>query len=259
MSEGRVALAIEGPIARVSFDRPGAHNAVTWAMYDQLSAICERLQNDDSVKVAVFRGEGGKSFVSGTDIGQLGEIADGAGGLAYEARIDAWIGRLERLPQPTIALIDGWAVGGGLALAAACDFRLATADAKFGAPIARTIGNCYSPANTKRLLVAFGAPRAKRILMLGEMIGAEEAKSCGFVLEIVEANALQERTAQLVTRLLENAPLTVRASKEMIWRISHGEIQDDGADLIAAVYGSEDFRTGLRTFKAKTKPTWRGR
>jgi enoyl-CoA hydratase len=95
--------------------------------------------------------------------------------------------------------------------------------------------------------------------MLAEMIGAEEAKSCGFVLDIVEANALQERAAQLVGRLLQNAPLTVRASKEMIRRIAHGEIHDDGADLIAAVYGSEDFRTGVRTFQARTRPTWRGR
>jgi enoyl-CoA hydratase len=167
LSEGRVDLAIEGPVAWIAFDRPRAHNAMTWAMYDELNAICARLNAAEGVHVVALRGAGGKAFISGTDIGQLAEIADGEGGLAYEARIDACVGGLERLRQPTIALIDGWAVGGGLALAAACDFRLAAAGAKFGAPIARTVGNCYSPANMKRLLAGFGAPRTKRILMLG--------------------------------------------------------------------------------------------
>jgi len=126
----------------------------------------------------VFRGEGGKSFVSGTDINQLGEIANGAGGLAYEVRIDAWIGRLEKLPQPTIALVDGWALGAGLALAAACDFRPTTADAKFGAPIARTIGNCYSPQYEAAPCGIRGAAR-KTHPDAGRDDRSEEARAAG--------------------------------------------------------------------------------
>lgn len=258
MSEGRVTVAIDGPVARVRFDRPSAHNAMTWAMYDQLSEACERLKADGSVRVVVFRGEGGKAFISGTDIRQLAEISSGSDGLAYEARIEACVGGLEALPQPTLALIDGWAVGGGLALAAACDFRLATTAAKFGAPIARTVGNCYAPANVRRLIAGFGAPRAKRILMLAEFIEAEEAKSCGFVVDVVEPGALQERADRLIATLLGNAPLTTVVSKEMIRRLVQGEVSD-GADLISTIYGSEDFKTGVRSFVNKAKPEWLGR
>jgi enoyl-CoA hydratase/carnithine racemase len=259
LSEGQVTLSIDGMVARIAFDRPQAHNAMTFAMYDQLSAICDRLSADSGVRAIVLRGEGGNAFVSGTDISQLSEIADAEDGLAYEARIDTCVGNLERLPQPTLALIDGWAVGGGLALAAACDFRLATPKAKFGAPIARTVGNCYSSANTKRLLAGFGAPRTKRILLLGEMIDAAEARKCGFLLDVVAPHMLRERADQVVARLLQNAPLTIHVSKEMIRRIQQDEDSIAGADLIAAVYGSQDFRTGVRAFVSKTLPVWSGR
>ena len=258
MSEGDVTLAIEGLVATVRFDRPQMHNAMTFAMYDRLVAICGDLKSNEGVRVIVFRGVGGKAFISGTDIGQLSAISGGRDGLAYEARIETCISALEALPQPTVALIDGWAVGGGLALAAACDFRLATKAAKFGAPIARTVGNSYSPANVKRLIAGLGAPRAKRILMLGEMIEAEEAKSCGFVLDTVEPDGLQARADELIAVLLGNAPLTMRASKEMVRRIVQDEA-NDGSDLIAAIYGSEDFRVGVQAFLGKVKPVWRGR
>jgi enoyl-CoA hydratase/carnithine racemase len=258
LSEGNVALAVDAPVATVLFDRPQAHNAMTFAMYDRLVDICAELKSDAAIRVIVFRGAGGKAFISGTDIAQLSAIATGEDGLAYEARIEACIGALEALPQPTVALIDGWAVGGGLALAAACDFRLATKAAKFGAPIARTVGNCYSPANVKRLIAGFGAPRAKRILMLAEMIDAEEAKTSGFVLDAVESAALEARADQLIAALLGNAPLTMQVSKEMVRRIVQNEA-NDGADLISTIYGSEDFRSGVKAFVGKTKVEWRGR
>ena len=257
MSEGDVTTAIEGPIATVRFDRPQMHNAMTFAMYDRLVAICGDLKSNEGVRVIVFRGTGGKAFISGTDISQLSAISNGEDGLPTRARVEACIGALEALPQPTVALIDGWAVGGGLALAAACDFRLATKAAKFGAPIARTVGNCYSPANVKRLVAGLGAPRTKGILMLGDMIDAEEAKSCGFVLDTVEPDALQARAEQLIAALLGNAPLTMRVSKEMVRRIVQDEA-NDGADLIATIYGSEDFKAGVKAFVGKAKPEWRG-
>jgi enoyl-CoA hydratase len=258
LSEGRVTLSIDGSKATVTFDRPQVHNAMSFAMYDQLIAITERLKSDQSVRVVTFRGAGGKAFISGTDISELSQIADGNDGLAYEARIDRCVGGLEELPQPTLALIEGWAVGGGLALAAACDFRLASTGAKFGAPIARTVGNCYSPANVKRLIAGFGVPRTKRILMLGEMIDAEEARSCGFLVDAVEPDTLQARADQMIAALLGNAPLTMRVSKEMVRRIVQGEV-NDGSDLISKTYGSQDFQAGVKAFVGKAKPEWRGR
>jgi enoyl-CoA hydratase len=259
MSGGRVRLSIDGRVATLTFDRPKAHNAMTWAMYDELGAACQRLRADRGVGAVILRGEGGRAFISGTDISQFTEISDGDAGLAYEARIETSIGDIERIPQPTLALVDGWAVGFGLALAAACDFRLATPAARFGAPIARTVGNCLSLANTRRLVAGVGVANAKRILMLGEMIAASDALRCGFVMDVVEPDALEARAAQLVDTLLSNAPLTMRVSKEMIRRIVQDETDGDGADLIAEIYGSEDFKTGVRAFVGKTRPTWRAR
>ncbi len=259
MSEGRVTLAIDGRVATVTFDRPEAHNAMTWAMYDQLDGACRQVAADRGVGAVVFRGAGGRAFVSGTDISQFTAISDGDAGLAYEARIETCIGGVERLRQPTVALIDGWAVGGGLAIAAACDFRIATPGARFGAPIARTVGNCLSLANTRRLVAGVGVGAAKRILMLGEMITADEARASGFVLDVVEPGALDGRAAQLTDTLLANAPLTVRAAKEMIRRIVHDVADRDDADVIAEVYASEDFKAGVRAFIDKTRPDWQGR
>jgi len=258
LSEGRVTLKTDGRVATVCFDRPRAHNAITWAMYDQLGTICCQLSESPDIGVVLLRGAGAKSFVSGTDIGQFTEITDGAAGVAYEERINACVGRLEQLPQPTLALVDGWAAGSGLVLAAACDFRLASPQARFGVPIARTIGNCLSPANTRRLIAGFGMARAKRLLMMGDMIGATEAEQCGFVLEVVEPDALDDRASELAATLLANAPLTVQASKEMMRRILHDEEADGSTDLITAVYGSQDFQTGVRAFMSKSAPKWQG-
>ena len=157
MTEGVVHLDLQGPLATVTFDRPQERNAMTWAMYGQLGVFCDQLRQDASVRAVIFRGAGGKAFVAGTDIAQFAGF-DGEAGVAYEKRIDLCIGMLEALPMPTIALIEGWAVGGGLAIATACDFRLATPDAKLGVPIARTLGNCLSMANLARL-TAPAAPK----------------------------------------------------------------------------------------------------
>jgi enoyl-CoA hydratase/carnithine racemase len=166
MSEGAVHLERNGPLATVTFDRPNERNAMTWAMYGQLGVLCEQLRQDTTVRVVLFRGAGGKAFVAGTDIAQFLEFGGGGDGVAYEHRIDLCIGMLEALPMPTIALVEGWAVGGGVAIATACDFRIATPESKFGVPIAKTLGNCLSMSNMARLVGAFGAQRVRRMLLL---------------------------------------------------------------------------------------------
>ena len=160
MTDGAVHLLIEGPIASVVFDRPQARNAMTWAMYERLMAICTQLQTNASVRVVTFCGAGGEAFVAGTDIAQFQHFKSGDDGVAYERQIDHCIGLLEALPMPTVALVEGWAIGGGLAIATACDFRIATVGARFGVPIAKTLGNCLSVGNLARLTQALGVPRA---------------------------------------------------------------------------------------------------
>lgn len=140
-----------GPAAWITFNRPDAHNAMSFAMYEELFALCERADGDDEVRVVVLRGAGGRAFVAGTDISQFLEFSSAEDGLRYEASIDRVVGRVEAVRKPTIALVDGFAMGSGTVLAAACDLRICTPAARFGAPIARTVGNCLSMANYARL------------------------------------------------------------------------------------------------------------
>lgn len=257
-ANGRVTLRREGPVAQVLFDRPKARNAFTWAMYDELDAICRELTADGEVRVVTFRGAGGKAFVAGSDIAQFADFQDAADGISYERKMDRYFERILAIPVPTIAIIEGWAVGGGLNIASCCDLRIATSDAQFGTPIARTIGNCVSVNTYARLVEGFGEARAKRMLMLAEFIGAEEAGACGYLARVCEREKLDETVAQIVERLLENAPLTLSVTKAAIGRIRSRDL-DPADDLVALAYGSEDFRIGVRAFMAKQRPDWTGR
>jgi enoyl-CoA hydratase/carnithine racemase len=258
MSDGEVRLQREGPVARVIFDRPAARNAMTWRMYEQLAAICAELRDDDGVRVAVLRGAGGKAFIAGTDIAQFQAFTTADDGVAYEQKIESYCAALEALPFPTLAVIEGWAVGGGLAIAAACDFRIATPGSRFGVPIARTLGNCLSMQNYTRLVAALGPALAKRMLLLADMVAAEEAQAGGFVLDVVAPEALDARIAELCGRLAQHAPITMRVSKEAIRRLLHAGLPD-GDDLVRAAYGSEDFREGVLAFVENRPAQWKGR
>lgn len=254
---GRVGLRIDENIATLVFDRPAARNAMTWTMYQQLGEACERLANDATVRAVLLRGAGGQAFVSGTDIAQFADFRDGEDGIAYERQIDAGIAQLAGLPMPTIALVEGWAVGGGLAIATACDFRLATPGAKFGVPIARTLGNCLSIQNVARLRAAFGHQRTRRMLMLAETIGADEALACGYLHAVQAPEAIEAATQALVQQLVALAPVTQRVSKLALERLATHDLAE-ADDLIRAAYGSDDFREGVAAFVAKRSPVWRG-
>jgi enoyl-CoA hydratase/carnithine racemase len=258
MSDGSVRLAVDGGIATVTFDRPQARNAMTWAMYQELGEICERLRADGAVRAVVFRGAGGEAFVAGTDIEQFKAFKSGDDGVAYERRIDEGIARIETLPMPTLAVIEGWAVGGGLAIATACDIRIATPASKLGVPIARTLGNCLSVANVARLVAAFGRPRVQRMLVAAEMLSAAEAASCGYLAEIVDAAVLDEAVRKHAQRLAALAPITQAVTKEALRRLLAHSLPE-GEDLIRRCYGSEDFREGVAAFGEKRPPVWRGR
>jgi enoyl-CoA hydratase/carnithine racemase len=257
MSKGRVHLSVKNGTAAILIDRPEARNAMTWAMYEELGRICDELAGRSDVRVATFRGAGGEAFVAGTDIEQFQAFEGGADGLAYEKTIDQRIGQIERLPMPTVAIVDGWAIGGGLAMSAACDFRIAAPSASFGVPIARTLGNCLSMANTARVVAAFGVARAKRMLLLADLISAQEALACGFLTEIADADTLDAAADKLCARLEKLAPVTQRVSKEAIRRVVAASVPE-GDDLVAACYGSRDFKIGVTAFLDKQKPDWTG-
>ncbi|MDP1718051.1 MAG: enoyl-CoA hydratase, partial [Burkholderiales bacterium] len=216
--QGAVRYQRTGAVAHITFDRPAARNAMTWTMYEQMAGACKQVAADKEVRVAVFRGAGGKAFVAGTDIGQFRDFKTAEDGVEYERKVAQYLLLVEELPVPTLAVIEGWAIGGGLAIATACDLRIATPGSRFGVPIARTLGNCLSVENNALLVSAFGVARTKKMLILAENLTAEEATSAGFLAEIVPPENLDARMSELCARLAGNAPVTMRVTKEAIRR-----------------------------------------
>lgn len=259
MSEARLIYEKRGDQAHIRFDNPSAHNALTSGMWIALRDAARDIASDPSIRVAIFRGVGGKAFISGTDISKFADYDTGEQGVDYEREIDECMGAVDAIPCTTIAVVEGWAVGGGINISSACDFRIATRDARFGSPIGRTIGNCLSAASIARIGAAVGVQRAKRMVLLGEMLTAEELLASGFLLRIVERECLDAEAEALAQRAAENAPLTTRATKEMIRRMTFDDLPQV-EDLIAQVYGSADFRLGVADFLARTKktPNWTG-
>ncbi len=256
--DGQVTLRIAGAVAHVLFDRPWARNAITWAMYDGLAAACAEINANSHVRVAVLRGAGGKAFVAGTDIAQFRDFTNGDDGVAYEARLDGFVEALERLRVPSIAVIEGFAVGAGLAIANACDIRIAVFGARFGIPIARTLGNCLSAANLRRLCATLGVSWVKRMLLLAEMPTAETLIPIGYLEAVVAQEQLDEEVTRLSKRLLEHAPLTMSATRETLRRLAVAP-DADIADLIRLCYGSHDFHRGATAFGTGTTIDWEGR
>ena len=243
-----VQLSIQASgAAEITIHRPERHNAMTQGMYESLLECIAECGRNSQVRAILFRGAGGKSFISGTDIAHFADFQRGEQGIAYEAFVEKVIDTVERIAVPTIAVIDGWAVGGGLALATACDFRLCTSGSHFGAPIAKTLSNTLSSRNIARLQAALGVPRVKKMLLLAEYLDAKEVLDCGFVYEACAPEQLSERAHALAERLMELSGVTQHAVKESLRRIViEQSLEDD--DLVHAVYASASFHQGVAKF-----------
>jgi enoyl-CoA hydratase/carnithine racemase len=258
-ASGHVIVTRDGPIVTLTFNRPEARNAMTWEMYERLYEACEEVDADDSVRVLVLRGAGGKAFVAGTDISQFTKFEGAEDGLRYEREGDKRSGRIARVKKPVIAQIEGFAVGGGFAIAAGADIRIATPEARFGAPIARTLGNCLSMNNYARFMDLIGPSRLKEMIFTARLLTAEEALVAGFVHEIVPAAEIEARVRELAEKVASHAPITLWVTKEAIRRLQESRPLPDGDDLVAATYGSADFREGVRAFVDKRPPRWTGK
>ena len=258
MSDAETIFDLEPPLAFFTLNRPHARNAMTWGMYHALGAACDEVDRNDAIRVFVLRGAGGKAFVAGTDIRQFLDFESGDTGIEYERDIDRYVGSLESVSKPTVAVIEGYATGSGLAMSAACDLRVCTPDAKFGMPIARTLGNCLSMRGYARLVALLGEARTKDVIFNARMVDAEEARAAGLATALVEAGELEAHVDELVERLAGHAPITLRVTKEAIRRIREATVPD-GDDLVAEAYGSEDFRKGAAAFLEKRPYEWTGR
>ena len=246
-------------IACVTFNRPQARNAMTFAMYERLAEICGIVDKDRSIKAILLTGAGDKAFAAGTDISQFRAFKTPEDALGYEARIDRVLGALEHCRVPTIAAIKGACTGGGAAIAACCDLRIAAGNSKFGFPVARTLGNCISMGNFARFAALVGPARLKDMIFRARLVEAQEAFAIGLVTELVDDPAKLMERAEEVTRLVaSHAPLTLKATKEALLRLRPQIPRGEGEDLILMCYMSEDFREGMDAFLTKRAPNWKG-
>ena len=253
-------FTIEPPVAFLTFNRPEARNAMTWAMYDALVAACDEVDASSNVHVFVLRGAGGKAFVAGTDIAQFRTFQHPEDAIKYEQTINGVLGRLERVTKPTIAQIDGFATGAGCGIAATCDISVATTTSAIGIPIARTLGNVVSMSTFGRLVDAIGPSRAKEMLFTGRLVPAPEALAIGLVNRVVSKETIDADVFALAREIAGNAPLTIRSIKEMSRRLTASRRgTESDSDLIERCYMSADFQEGVSAFLAKRRPVWTGR
>lgn len=268
-SDDELLYEVRGSTGWITLNRPQARNALTFGMYRRIAEICAGLPGPGAeaegeaphpVRALVIAGAGGRAFAAGTDMRQFRAFESREDALAYEQRIDDVLGAIERCRVPTVAALSGACTGGGGGIAAACDLRIATADLKFGFPIARTLGNTLSIASLSRLAALIGAGRAKEILFTARLVGAEEALAAGLVCEVLpDHDALLARAAELAATLAGHAPITLRTTKEALRRLRVEGAGADDEDLIVEAYTSRDFKEGIEAFLGKRKPDWQGR
>jgi enoyl-CoA hydratase/carnithine racemase len=261
LSTAETIFDLEGPLAILTFNRPDARNAMTWAMYESLVETCERVDADPDVAVLIIRGAGGKAFGAGTDISQFQSFTQAEDALRYEARISEVLDRLDRVSKPTIAQVEGVAAGAGCAIAVTCDLRVGTPATTMGVPVARTLGNCVSTGTYGRLLDIVGPARAKDMLFTGRLVGADEALAIGLLSRIAPIDTVGSVVTSLAAAIASNAPLTVRVTKEMTRRMmaARRQTEENDRDLLERCYMSDDFKEGVRAFLAKRPPQWKGR
>ncbi|HVH65720.1 MAG TPA: enoyl-CoA hydratase/isomerase family protein [Candidatus Acidoferrum sp.] len=260
LAGGELLSERRGPVQWIVFNRPQAKNALTWAMYDSLVDECQKANADHSVRAMVLTGAG-QAFAAGTDIAQFRDFHTLQDALDYEEHSSHVMGTLESVRVPVLAAIAGPCTGGGAAIAACCDLRIASPSTRLGVPIARTLGNCLSHESCARLVGVLGLPRVKDLLLTGRLMDAAELERPGFLKEVVASEEdLWPRAQAIAEALAENAPLTMEASKRALLRIRNRlfPVESD-ADIIALCYQSADFREGIEAFLAKRKPAWQGR
>jgi len=259
MTTAETIFQVDPPFAFLTFNRPQARNAMTWAMYDALVRACETVDADPQVRVFILKGAGGKAFVSGTDISQFQSFREPKDGIDYEKKVSVVLGRLERVTKPTITQVEGFATGAGCGIVATCDLSVATTDSAIGIPIARTLGNVASSGTFARIVNLIGPARAKELIFTGRLIPAPEAHAMGLINRVVPRESIESEVMDMARQIAANAPLTIRATKEMTRRLMDARNPEQGdADLIEMCYMSGDFKEGVDAFLNKRKPQWSG-
>jgi enoyl-CoA hydratase/carnithine racemase len=260
-ANGKMLAARHGGVGLVTFNQPEKHNAISVEMWGGMAEILDEFDSDDSVRVVVLTGAGTRAFVSGADISQFEQQRSNADAQrAYDAQTGAGRVRLESFKKPTIAMIRGYCLGGGLAIAMQTDIRIASSDSQFGIPAAR-LGIAYGFDGLRNLVSLVGPAHARMMLYSAERIGAEEARAIGLVNRVVAPEALEAVVFDVANTIAANAPLSVGASKIAIDQVMKDPGDRDLASLeraSAACFDSDDYREGRAAFREKRKPRFTG-
>jgi enoyl-CoA hydratase len=254
-------LERDGGIAFVIASNPARLNAFTAGMWRAVPEILAEVEADPEVRVIVLRGAGTRAFSAGADISEFDSVRAGEAAAAYDALNDAAFKALSGCAKPTIAMIHGFCLGGGLAVALCADIRIADEAAEFAIPAAK-LGLGYNARWMRPLLAAVPPARAKEMLFTGRRFKVAEALAMGLVSTIVPTAELEEKTRALAGEIAANAPLTVRAAKRTIDELTRNPQTPDLKALdaaVAACFASEDYAEGRLAFKEKRKPRFQGR
>jgi enoyl-CoA hydratase len=247
-----------GAVLWMTLNRPQVFNALTRAMYARIEATCAEVAHDDAIRAVVVTGAG-EAFCAGADIEQFRRFTRVEDAVEYDDLGNAAFGAVESMRVPTIAAIRGACVGGGALLAGSCDLRIASPSARFGVPIARTLGNCLSSRDVSRLVSLLGVPRTFDLLLTARLLPSHEMHSAGLVSEVTpDEGSLLPRAEALAQGVAGLAPLTHRATKKAITSLRRFE-QPDEREILASCYLSSDFREAVESFLAGRPPQWKGR
>jgi enoyl-CoA hydratase/carnithine racemase len=261
LATDRMIAEVEGAIGWLTFNNPARRNAVSFEMWEAMGAAIDAFEQNPAVRVVVLRGAGDAAFVSGADISQFAERRASAENVkAYDAVSDRSSRALTECSKPTIAMIQGWCIGGGVGIAVSCDLRIAADDAKFGVPAAR-LGLGYQAGGVKKLLDLVGIAFTKEIFFTARHFSADEAKAMGLVNRVVAKAELEGLVREYCATIAQNAPLTIHALKRTVTELAR---TSPAADLelcdmlVQECFASADYIEGRTAFMEKRKPVFRG-
>jgi len=262
MSAGRLQVEKRGAVGWIVFDQPAKKNAINGAMWRGIPEAMARFDADDEVRCVAFRGAGTEAFAAGADISEFEKVRANESAVgAYDGLLDRVLHSIQDSRKPSVAMIHGFCLGGGLEVALACDLRYCGTSAQFAIPAAK-LGLAYNVEGHKRLLETVGHARAREIMFLGRRYGADEALAMGLVHRVLPDAELEAYVDGVIATLLANAPLAIANSKAILEEYAKSSGPADAARMRAAIERcaqSEDTKEGRRAFMEKRKPAFKGK